>query len=128
MRTFKMLKLGIAARLLMFSAMVFVGFALLAGLASWKIYDSISAERLDKVRSLTEAAVSRVKSSYDRFKRGELSEEAARTLVKDELRTIKYGNDDYFFIYDYDGLSIMHGSKPEREGKNFYTALDPSGK
>jgi methyl-accepting chemotaxis protein len=123
-----MLKLGIAARLLMFSAMVFIGFALLAGLASWQIYDSISAERIGKVRSLTEVAVSRVKGAYDRFKRGELSEEAAKTLVKDELRTIKYGHDDYFFIYNYDGLNIMHGSKPEREGKNFYTDLDTSGK
>jgi methyl-accepting chemotaxis protein len=121
-------KFGITARLLMFSAIVFVAFALLAGLASWKIYDSISVERVGKVRSLTEAAVSRVKGAYDRFKKGELSEEAAKTLIKDELRTIKYGNDDYFFIYDYDGFNVMHGAKPEREGKNFYTALDPSGK
>jgi methyl-accepting chemotaxis protein len=123
-----MFKFGIAARLLMFSAVVFIGFALLAGLASWKIYDSISAERVGKVRSLTEAAVSRVKSVYDRFKRGELSEEAAKTLVKDELRAIKYGNGDYFFIYDYDGVNVMHGAKPEREGKNFYTSVDPSGR
>jgi len=120
-------KLGIAARLLMFSAIVFVGFILLAGLASWKIYESISTERIDKVRSLTEAAVSRAKTVYARYKSGELTEEAAKTLIKDELRGIKYGKDDYFFIYDYDGFNVMHGSKPEREGQNFYTARDPNG-
>jgi methyl-accepting chemotaxis protein len=89
---------------------------------------SISAERIDKVRSLTEAAVSRVKTTYARYKSGELTEEAAKTLVKDELRSVKYGNDDYFFIYDYDGFNVMHGSKPEREGQNFYTSVDTNGK
>jgi methyl-accepting chemotaxis protein len=123
-----MLKFGISGKLLTLPAVMFVGFALLAGLASWQIYDSISTERIDKVRSLTEAEVSRVKSAYDRYKSGELSEEAAKNLVKNELRTIKYGNGDYFFIYDYDGFNIMHGAKPEREGKNFYTAVDPTGK
>jgi methyl-accepting chemotaxis protein len=123
-----MRKLGIGGKLLTLPALMFVGFAILAGLASWKIYDSIRTERIDKVRSLTEVAVSRVKTVYARYKSGELSEEAAKTLVKDELRAIKYGKDDYFFIYDYEGFSVMHGSKPEREGQNFYTARDPNGK
>ena len=123
-----MRKLGIGGKLLTLPALMFAGFAILAGLASWKIYDSIRTERIDKVRSLTEVAVSRVKTVYARYKSGELSEEAAKTLVKDELRAIKYGKDDYFFIYDYEGFSVMHGSKPEREGQNFYTARDPNGK
>jgi methyl-accepting chemotaxis protein len=123
-----MLKFGISGKLLTLPAVMFIGFALLAGLASWKIYESISTERIDKVRSLTEAELSRVKNAYARYKSGELTEEAAKALVKDELRTIRYGNDDYFFIYDYDGFNVMHGAKPEREGKNFYTAVDPSGK
>ncbi len=123
-----MLKFGIGGKLLTLPAVMFIGFALLAGLASWKIYESISTERIDKVRSLTEAAVSRVKVVYARYQSGELTEEAAKTLVKDELRTTKFGSNDYFYIYDYDGFNIMHGAKPEREGKNFYTAVDPNGK
>jgi methyl-accepting chemotaxis protein len=122
------MKIGIGGKLLMFSAMMFVGFSILAGISSQKIYETIKTERIDKVRSLSETAVSRVKAAYARYQSGELSEEAAKTLVKDELRTIKYGNGDYFFIYDYDGVNVMHGAKPEREGKTFYTAVDPSGK
>ncbi len=123
-----MLKFGISGKLLAFSAMMFVGFALIAGLASWKIYQSISAERVDKVRSLTETAESMVKTAYARFKGGELTEETAQAVVKDELRKLRYGNNEYFFIYDYDGVNVAHGAKPEREGKNFYAAVDPSGK
>jgi methyl-accepting chemotaxis protein len=123
-----MLKFGIGGKLLTLPAVMFVGFALLAGLASWQIYESISTERIDKVRSLTEAEVSRVKTVYARYKSGELSEEAAKTLVKDELRTVRYGKDDYFFIYSHDGEQVLHGIRPEREGKNFYSAKDPDGK
>jgi methyl-accepting chemotaxis protein len=122
------MKIGIGGKLLMLPAVMFIGFSLLAGLASWKIYESISTERIDKVRSLAEAAVSMVKTTYARYQSGELTEEAAKTLVKDELRSTKYGNGDYFFIYDYDGVNVMHGAKPEREGKNFYAAVDPSGR
>jgi methyl-accepting chemotaxis protein len=123
-----MLKFGIGGKLLALPALMFVGFAPLAGLASWKIYDSISTERIDKIRNVTEAALSRVKAVYARYKSGELTEEAAKTLVKDELRSIRYGQDDYLFIFDYEGVQLVHGARPEREGKNLYTAVDPNGK
>jgi methyl-accepting chemotaxis protein len=123
-----MFKFGIGGKLLMLPLLMFIGFALLAGLASWNIYESISSERIDKVRSLTEAAVSMVKTAYARYQRGELSEEAAKTLVRDQIRAIKYGNNDYYLAYDYDGNQILHGSLPDREGKNFLTVADANGK
>jgi methyl-accepting chemotaxis protein len=124
----EMPKFGIGAKLLAFSAVTFIGYAFLAGLASHKIYDTISAERVDKVRSLSEAAISMVKSAYARSQSGELSEGAAQTLVKDQLRKLRYGNNEYYYVYDFDGVNIVHGSKPEREGQSFYNAVDPSGK
>jgi methyl-accepting chemotaxis protein len=127
-RRIKMLKFGIGGKLLMYAAIIFIGFMVVAGLASQKIYQSISTERIREVRSLDEVAASMVKNAYARYQSGELSEEAAKTIVKDELRAIKYGNSDYYFIYDYDGVSVMHGAKREREGNNFYTAVDTTGK
>jgi methyl-accepting chemotaxis protein len=123
----KMFRFGIGGKLLTLPAVMFLGFGLLAGLASWKIYESINTERIDKLRSLTEAAASRIKAAHARFQRGELTEEAAKTLVRDELRTLRYGNDDYFYIFDYDGAQVMHGTRPEREGKNYYTTVDQNG-
>ena len=57
-----MLMVGIGGKLLTLPALMFVGFALLAGLASWKIYDSIRTERIDEVRHLAEVAVSQGQS------------------------------------------------------------------
>jgi methyl-accepting chemotaxis protein len=123
-----MLKFGIGAKLLAFSAIIFVGYAFLAGFASHKIHQTISAERVEMVRRLDETAVSMVKSAYARAQSGELTEDAAKTLVKDQLRKLRYGNNDYYYVHDYDGVNVVHGAKPEREGQNFYNFIDPNGR
>jgi methyl-accepting chemotaxis protein len=121
-------RFGIGAKLLVFSAVIFVGYAFLAGLASHKIHQTISAERVEMVRRLDETAVSMVKSAYARVQSGELTEDAAKTLVKDQLRKLRYGNGEYYYVHDYDGVNVVHGAKPEREGQNFYNFVDPNGR
>jgi methyl-accepting chemotaxis protein len=121
-------RFGIGAKLLAFSAIIFVGYAFLAGLASHKIHQTISAERAEMVRSLNETGVSMVKAAYARAQSGEMTEEAAQKLAKDQLRVLRYGNGEYYYVYDYEGLAVVHGTRPEREGKNFYAAVDPAGK
>jgi methyl-accepting chemotaxis protein len=121
-------RFGIGAKLLMFSAVIFVGYAFLAGLASHKIHQTISAERVEMVRHLDETAVSMVKSAYARAQSGELTEDAAKTLVKDQLRKLRYGDGEYYYVHDYDGINVVHGAKPEREGQNFYNFVDQSGR
>src|ERR1700761_4591222 len=114
-------RFGIGAKLLLFSAIIFAGYAFLAWLASHKIHQTITDERVQMVRSVDEIAVSMVKNAYARFQSGELSEEAAKKLVKDQLRKIRYGaTNEYYYIHDFEGTCIMHGMKPEREGQNFY--------
>src|SRR6201996_482369 len=124
-----MAKFGISAKLLVFSVIIFAGYAFLAWLASHKIHQTITQERIDMVRHVDEIAVSAVKTAYARFQSGELTEEAAKKLVKDQLRTVKYGpTNEYYYIHDYDGLCILHGGKPDREGQNYYNLIDSNGR
>src|SRR3984957_826190 len=95
-------RFGIGAKLLLFSAIIFAGYAFLAGLTSHEIYKTIMAERVEKARHIDEVPVSTVKSAYARVQSGELTEEAAKTQVKDQLRRVKYGpNNEYYYIHDY---------------------------
>jgi methyl-accepting chemotaxis protein len=123
-----MSRFGIGAKLLIFSVVIFIGYAFLAGLASHKIHQTISSERVEMVRHLDETAVSIVKSAYARVQSGELTEDAAKTLVKDQLRKLRYGDNEYYYVHDYDGLCVVHGAKPEREGQNFYNFVDSNGR
>jgi methyl-accepting chemotaxis protein len=121
-------RFGIGAKLLLFSAIICAGYAFLAGLASHKIHQTISAERVEMVRHLDETAVSMVKNAYARAQSGELTEDAAKTLVKDQLRKLRYGNGEYYYVHEYDGVNIVHGAKPEREGQNYLGFVDPNGR
>jgi methyl-accepting chemotaxis protein len=124
-----MAKFGISAKLLMFSAIIFAGYAFLAWLASHKIHQTITSERIEMVHHVDEVALSMVKTAYARFQSGELTEEAAKKLVKDQLRTVKYGaSNEYYYIHDYEGTCVLHGGKPEREGQNYINFVDGNGR
>jgi methyl-accepting chemotaxis protein len=38
-----------------------------------------------------------------------------------------YGKGDYFYAYQYDGVNVAHGLKPENEGKNLLELRDANG-
>ncbi|GAA0427053.1 cache domain-containing protein [Cocleimonas flava] len=52
----------------------------------------------------------------------------AQQEVYDILKNMEYGEDGYFFVYDYNGVNIVHSRKPELEGKNLFNFKDDNGK
>ncbi|WP_281212453.1 methyl-accepting chemotaxis protein [Shewanella insulae] len=48
--------------------------------------------------------------------------------VNKALRNVRFGSAGYFFIYDFNGISIFHAVKPDQEGKNMIGMTDPNGK
>ena len=38
--------------------------------------------------------------------------------------TIYYGSDGYFFLYDFDGVNLMHPRQPEYVGRNLLKLRD----
>jgi signal transduction histidine kinase/serine phosphatase RsbU (regulator of sigma subunit) len=62
---------------------------------------------------------------------GEYKREITNTIQKEtirRLRSIRYDEDGYLFIYNKDGKNIMHPILPEMEGKNFINLQDATGK
>lgn len=108
---------------------------MLLGLAvygSYSVYDlrqHILEQREKEIQALVESSLGVIQQQYDLFKAGKLTEAQAQRLAKDNLRKSRYNNgNDYFFIYDLNGVTQMHASKPAREGKSFLNSTDPSGK
>ena len=52
----------------------------------------------------------------------------AQQEVYDILKSMEFGEDGYFFVYDYNGINIAHSRKPELEGKNLFNFQDDNGK
>ncbi|TNC94310.1 MAG: methyl-accepting chemotaxis protein [Stygiobacter sp.] len=93
--------------------------------------DFVKQEKLDaainKTRNLAEAAVT-VMAEFDaRAKKGEYDQATAQKLAKDAIRAMRYQGEEYFFVYDYAGINVVHGVRPEREGKPFIDSKDANG-
>ena len=59
--------------------------------------------------------------------RGVLSEAEAQQRATSVLRGIRFGKNDYIFVYRDDGQNIVLGPRPEMEGKNLLENKDPNG-
>lgn len=56
-----------------------------------------------------------------------LSEEEAQTQAQAILTALSYSDHGYFFVYDYEGTSIVHPKQPYRVGKNWMNLKDSAG-
>jgi two-component system NarL family sensor kinase len=84
---------------------------------SEKIYDLRRAE-LKNYTEIAHTAVEKFVNSND---------PDASDKAKDILRTIRFGDDGYMFVYDYQGVNLMHPIKPQLEGRNLWQLEDENG-
>lgn len=112
-----------------------VGLALLSGLglgalaviASVKIESVLLQSRIELTMTQAESARSIVANLAAQAERGEMDLTTAQEQAKRIIRGMHYGNDEYFFVYDTHARNIVHGSKSEREGKDFWDVPDVKG-
>ena len=56
-----------------------------------------------------------------------LTKQQAQQKVKEVLSNMRYGNDGYFFAYDYDGVALTVPGQEWRVGQNWIDLKDPNG-
>ncbi len=106
-----------------------LGLTLFGGYAVYSLRSHILEEKKLTIRAIVDSGLGVIQTQYDLYKAGKISEQEAQQMAKDNLRKSRYNNgSDYLFIYDLNGVNLMHASKPEREGKNFLDTKDPNGK
>jgi len=104
-----------------------VGIMLVAATGLSSLHDELLEGRKIKVRQLTEAAYS-VLVRYEAEQRsGRLDEESAKQAAMADLRAMRYGDNDYFWVNDMSPAMIMHPIKPEMEGKPLGDMKTPDG-
>ena len=125
----KSTEISLTARLHILLGSMLLGLVLLGAYSAFELRAHILEEKEFAIKALVDSSTGVIQEQYDLFKAGKISEADAQRLAKDNLRKSRYNNgSDYFFIYDLNGVNLMHASKPEREGKNFIDSKDPNGK
>jgi methyl-accepting chemotaxis protein len=91
------------------------------------IRDTLLDQRRAAVRNEVQSAVSIARAFVAEAAAGHLSEAEAQERARMALRSMRFGEGDYFFVYRYDGVNVVHGLKPDREGKNYIDQVDSNG-
>ncbi|MBY0610585.1 MAG: cache domain-containing protein [Beijerinckiaceae bacterium] len=84
--------------------------------------------RESELKIVTDAALSIVADLHGRAVKGEMSDAEAQTQAKAALKAIRYRGQNYFSLYDYDGVTQMHPFRADLVGKNNIGMVDTNGK
>lgn len=112
-----MSSIKISKRIMLIVAMSCIGMIILAALQLNALKDSLIEDRREKTREHVEAAVTLVEHYGALEASGAISQGEAQEQALAALRGMRFGDNGYYFVYDFDGTVIGHGAKPELEGK-----------
>ncbi|HIJ62231.1 MAG TPA: HAMP domain-containing protein [Rhodospirillaceae bacterium] len=88
--------------------------------------DLLQTQKL-KVKDLDESAYSVVSRYAALAKDGRMSEAEAKAAALADLKAMRYGDNDYFWVNDMSPAMIMHPTKPELDGRPLGDMKDPDG-
>ena len=111
----------------------FIAIALFLG-AFWgfilpSFEQTLLERKREMIKELTNSAVS-ILASYQRDEQqGILSREEAQALAITRVEALRYGPEgkDYFWIQDEQPVMIMHPYRPDLNGNELYSFVDPRG-
>jgi methyl-accepting chemotaxis protein len=118
---------GVAARLAGLALLGGLGLVLLSFIAGQTIDQVMLQDKIDLTKAQVETVRSLVANIADQGKKDGLDDAAIKDAAKSAVRKLRYSVSEYFFVYAPDGTNVVHGSKPEREGKNFLDSKDAKG-
>ncbi|QHE78020.1 methyl-accepting chemotaxis protein [Hydrogenophaga sp. PBL-H3] len=125
---FRLTSLGVSKRLGILVASAVAGLAVLLAIFLISEKNLILEERQNGVRQTVETAHGLAVHFHGLAKQGKMTDEQARGLALDAIRSLRYSGAEYFWINDMQPVMVMHPIKPELEGKDLSGNKDPTGK
>jgi len=86
-----------------------------------------SKEKGVQTQYMVESAHSVIKAAYDKMQSQGLSESEAKAEALSIIKKMRYENDNYFWIHDFNTHMVMHPFKPNLDGTDLSDFKDPDG-
>ena len=86
--------------------------------------ETLLEDRRTQIRQLVDVTHSILIHYHDRQQAGHLTEDQAQQAAKEQIRTIRYGGENYFWINDYNAVVVMHPFNPQLEGVDLSHSKD----
>ena len=122
-----MLRFRIGHRLLLVAGVLFAAFVLLSAADLGVVRSTVFQERQAKTHDMVQTAVKLIAEIDKRVKAQGGTTEQAQESATTMLRAMRWGDGDYYGVYRYDGMTLVHGN-PKNEGVNRLGYSDRTGK
>lgn len=91
------------------------------------IRDTFYSNKKENVKNTVEVAYKIIEKNYNDYKAGKFTEEEAKDLTKNMIKELRYNENEYFWINDYELKMIMHPINEALNGKDMSDYKDPDG-
>lgn len=121
-----MKRLSIAKRLALVGLVLVSAIVAIIAIQASSLSQTVVREREAKVKDMVSAVIAMAKMNEAAVASGKLGAEEARGRVVAAALGMRWGEGDYFTIYQTDGVTLAHGN-PEFVGKNRIDFVDAQG-
>jgi methyl-accepting chemotaxis protein len=118
----------VSTRMTLLVGLALVGLLVLSFLALLQIRNSMLEDRKQDTKHLVQVGIGILTQYHKMAQEGKISEEDAKATALNTFRGLRYGNNDYFYIYDSKGMSVMHPIRKDFEGQSKWDLKDGKGK
>jgi len=118
-------KIAVKVGLIVMAALIGMGLIFIGALRV--LDDEVLSGRMAKVKDLTDSVAGILATYETEAKAGRLGEADAKAAALRDIKMLRYGNDDYFWVHDLTGRMVMHPLKPEMDGKDASDVKDAAG-
>lgn len=119
--------LNIAIKMAVILPVFIAGCLLLFALNMMEYRSSLYEGRALKTQHVVEVATGLATSYQQKAAAGEMSEEEAQVRALEAIKTLRYGDGEYFWVNDLQGKMLMHAVKPALDGKDVLGVKDKNG-
>jgi methyl-accepting chemotaxis protein len=122
-----MSRFGVTGRLVVLVLVGVIGVLCIGVFSYLNLSNQLVRQKQDELKHNMQIVATLTEGYRLRAEQGSLSEDQAKTAAMEAIRNIRFGDGEYFFIYDMQGVSLMHPAKPELQGKNLIDLKDQKG-
>ncbi|MGY4225078.1 methyl-accepting chemotaxis protein [Bradyrhizobium sp. USDA 4503] len=121
-----MFGLRISTKLLIMAGLSILGIATVAVVSLSTLRDALLEDRKSKLHDVVLLARQAIEADYQVSKKDGLPDQEALERGRALLRTLRFGQDDYFYALSSEGVVLAHPNR-NVEGKDLYNAPDSNG-
>jgi methyl-accepting chemotaxis protein len=125
---FNILSLTVSKKLWLLVSGAALGIVILTAIFLQSERNLIMTEKQNAVREEIEASYALISHFHDLSANGSLTEDEAQHRALEAIRSMRYGDGNYFFIFSDQLRMLMQPIKPEMEGSELSKNADPAGK